>query len=352
MDDSRTALGGRAGAAKTVGSPLPQAYLTALLEGVGGRIKVRPEDFLVDELPLYEPCGEGEHVYLGIEKCRVSHGEMLSHLSRHFRVPRDSIGFAGMKDKQGVTRQLVSIQIRDDPSDLDLQHDRIHILWARRHRNKLRRGHLAGNRFAIRIREIDPLRVPTVLKVLRELEREGVPCYFGSQRFGYRLNNQVIGAALLREDWTGLLDELLGAKGSSFPEFQRERRELYGQGRFEPAAKMWTPSDRAELIAIRALVSGKSPRQACLSVGRTALTFWLSAWQSAVFNRVLDRRLEEGTVDRFLEGDVAFKHQNRAVFAVTADVLADPDTPRRLTEMEISPSGPLWGLDMVRIRSG
>ena len=142
-----------------IDNPLPQRYLTDA-PGIGGVIKVRPQDFLVEELPLYEPGGDGEHLYLRIEKSGVSHGELISCLRRHFGVPAWAIGFAGMKDKHAVTRQTVSIQLpgRDPPAG-PIKHERINVLWAERHTNKIKIGHLAGNRFSIRIREVDPLKV-------------------------------------------------------------------------------------------------------------------------------------------------------------------------------------------------
>ena len=328
-------------------NPLPQKYLTQTT-GVGGRIKVRPEDFLVDEVPLYEPEGEGEHLYLCIQKSNVSHGEMMSCLRRHFKVRERAIGFAGMKDKVGVTRQMVSIHQPAEPIDLNLPHDRMNVLWSAWHRNKLRLGHLAGNRFSIRIRDTDPLKAPLALRTLRILEREGVPNYFGSQRFGYRRNNHMLGARYLVGDWRGLLANLLGTAGAPFPEYQRERRELFDAGRYEEAAAMWSTSDRAERIASTALAGGASERDACLAVGHTALAFWVSALQSAMFNRVLDRRLEADTLTTLLEGDLAFRHDNRAVFAVTAEELATGELPQRLAAMEISPSGPMWGKAMMQ----
>jgi tRNA pseudouridine13 synthase len=329
-------------------NPLPQRYLTSE-PGIGGRIKVRPEDFLVDELPLYEPEGEGEHLYLGVQKSNVAHAELISCLRRHFNVKEEAIGFAGMKDKAGVTRQTVSIHLHDDPPNVDVDHQRIAVLWASRHRNKLRLGHLAGNRFSIRIRDVDPMAAPRALRTLRVLEQRGVPNYFGAQRFGYRRNNHLIGALLLREDWKAILRHLLGACGGAFPDYQRQRRELFDTGDFRAAAEQWTPADRSERIASMKLAAGKSERDAVLNVGPTALSFWISALQSAIFNRVLDRRIDDGAFDRLIEGDLAWKHENRAVFRVTAEELAKGEVlQERLARLEISPSGPLWGRDMLQ----
>ena len=142
-------------------NPLPRRFLTEA-EGIGGRIKVRPEDFLVNELPLYEPCGRGEHLYLQVQKTGVAHGELISKIQRHFGVSEGAIGFAGMKDKVAITGQTISVHLLADPPSVDLDDERIQVVEATRHTNKLRRGHLAGNRFSVRMREVDPLKAPVV----------------------------------------------------------------------------------------------------------------------------------------------------------------------------------------------
>ncbi|MDY7108481.1 MAG: tRNA pseudouridine(13) synthase TruD [Planctomycetota bacterium] len=328
-------------------TPLAQRYFTGE-EGIGGRLKVRAEDFIVEEIPLYEPCGEGEHLYLRVEKTDVAHAELMSCLRRQFGVTDRAIGYAGMKDKRAVTRQWVSIHLTDEPASLDIDHARVRVVAAVRHRNKLRRGHLRGNRFDIRLRDVDPDRAPRARRILERLEEIGVPGYFGSQRFGYRGNNHKLGALLLNRDWDGVLAELLGTTGSPFPEHQRRRRELFDAGRHEEARALWTPADRAELIAIKKLCTGASPRETALACGRIVLHFWTSSLMSAAFNRLLDQRIDAGTVDRLQEGDLAWKHDNRAVFAVTADELATGELAGRLARFEISPTGPLWGEGMPR----
>lgn len=330
-------------------SPLAKNHLTDA-PGVGGELKQRPEDFLVEEIPLYEPCGEGEHLYLFIEKRGVSHTEMLSCIRRHFRVHERAIGYAGMKDKVGITRQMVSVHLpgeRDADIDPTLRHDGLSVLWADRHQNKLRRGHLKGNRFSIRIRRVDPLKAPSVLSTLRTLERRGVPNYFGEQRFGYRVNNHIVGMHMLRGDFDAMLAEMLGTGGSPYPDFQQERRELFDQGRYEEAANLWSVADRAELMAMRSLASGRSPEQTCRSLDRTTRTFFANAFQSAVFNALLDARIDAGTVDALEVGDLAWKHDSRAVFSVTS--IDDPqELRRRIEAFEISPSGPLFGAETAR----
>lgn len=336
-------------AAPPLGDPLPHQRLLAV-PAAGGVIKERPEDFIVDEVPLYEPSGEGEHLYLRLQKSNVSHNELLEVLQRHYGVGERAIGFAGMKDKVGVTRQTVSIHLPGRPDGEPPKHPRLTVLWATRHQNKLRRGHLVGNRFAIRIRKVDPLRAPAVLRQLRELERSGIPDYYGFQRFGYRRNNHRLGALLLREDWDGLLGELLGVHGSPSPEHQRDRREMFHRGEHAEALPLWARGDRTERAAIGALLRGAAPQQAVMSLGRTALSFWVSALQSYIFNRVLDRRIADGLFDRLLDGDVAWKHDSRASFVVDFAAEAEASFAARTAAFELSPSGPLVGPGMLQPR--
>lgn len=329
-----------------LGDPLPHRRLLDL-PAHGGIIKARPEDFIVDEIPRYEPSGEGEHLFLRVQKTGVSHGEMVTLLQRHYGVSETAIGFAGMKDKVAVTQQTISVHLPGRPDPPPIEHPQIAIVWASRHNHKIRRGHLVGNRFSIRVRQVDPLRAPAIFKRLRELESTGIPDYYGFQRFGYRRNNHQLGLLLLRRDWEGLLAELLGASGSPFPEHQRQRRELFDAGRHVDSLALWAAGDRAERAALAALVAGAPPEAAVRAVGQTALTFWISAVQSHVFNRTLDRRIDEGLLDRLVEGDVAWKHSSRRVFVVERQDLDDPQLAERVRQFELSPSGPLPGPGMV-----
>lgn len=264
-------------------------YLTSDLPGIGGVIKERPEDFIVEEQPLYQPAGEGEHCYLFIEKTGIDTPEMIKIVSQHFGVRERDVGVAGQKDAHAVTRQLVSIHTpgKTVESFPMLQHPSLGVLWVDMHTNKLRMGHLKSNRFSIRIRGVEMTTAPQVLAIVRKLEQLGVPNRFGVQRFGSRGDNHVLG---------------------------------------------------------RAILTGESRRK--FGVGRRRL--FLNALQSAVFNEVLDRRIESGTLGSLAEGDLAWKHDSGSVFAVDAEVLGNPDTQERLDALAISPSGPMWGEKMSR----
>lgn len=330
-----------------LGDPLPQRRLIAV-PAAGGVIKERPEDFLVDEIPRYEPCGEGEHVYLRVQKTNLPHNELVTHLQRHYGVRESAIGFAGMKDKLAVTQQTVSIHLPGVEAPPPPEHPRVGVLWATRHVNKLRRGHLIGNRFAIRIRKVDPLKAPQVMRHLRSLERTGIPDYYGYQRFGYRRNNHTLGLLLLRQQWEQVLVELLGTRGSPSPSHQRARRELFDAGQHAEALGLWSRGDRAERAAVAALASGATPERAVRAISPAMLAFWVSAIQSCVFNHALDRRLDEGLLDQIIEGDVAWKHDTRRTFLAGPEEMADPEFAERVRRFELSASGPLPGPGMMR----
>lgn len=148
-------------------------------------MKLHPEDFRVDEVPGFTPTGEGEHLYLRIEKTGAATSELARALARAFAVPEASVGYAGMKDRHAVTTQWFSIHTPLDhppggalpPAELP----GVRLLEACRHRRKLRRGELAGNRFRIRLRRVSGETWPARLEALRT---GGAPNYFGPQRFG------------------------------------------------------------------------------------------------------------------------------------------------------------------------
>ncbi|MGE3109185.1 MAG: tRNA pseudouridine(13) synthase TruD [Phycisphaerales bacterium] len=331
----------------------PCVYLTADIPPVGGVIKQRPEDFFVEELPAYEPSGSGEHIYLFIEKRDISTMHAVQAIARHFGVRVADVGYAGLKDKVAVTRQLVSVHTPGKkPADFQaFEHPRIGILWADLHANKLRQGHLAGNRFVIRIRGTDLTRAVSAHRALMRLHTTGVPNRIGEQRFGNLLNNHLVGRALLLKDHQLAADLLLGPN-QRFPEMQPEARALYAAGKYDESLRALPRNSDTERRVLWSLAKGKKVHHAVYNMGLMPMRFFVTAFQSAVFNRVLDQRLGAGTLGELVEGDLAWKHDNGAVFAVDRAVLDDPTTRDRLDTIQISPSGPMWGDEMPRPADG
>ena len=248
-----------------------------------GRYKVEPEDFVVEEVAAYEPCGNGSHVWMWIEKRGISTLDMLREMGNQLGRHQKSFGIAGLKDAQSISRQWVSMDLGDERECEDLDSDYFRVLDVSRHNNKLRLGHLRGNRFHIVLRGTKDGDLEIAQQNLAELERVGVPNYFGEQRFGKRGANLQKGLEILR--------------GDVMTAARRMPRRVFG------------------------LV--------------------LSAVQSEVFNRVIAARLDRiGTV---LPGDLATLHKNGATF-----VVEDPKLDQvRADAMELSPSGPMPGPDML-----
>jgi tRNA pseudouridine13 synthase len=141
---------------------------------------------------------------------------------------------------------------------------------------------------------------------------------------------------------------LLLAPDPAHPEVNAEARRLFAAGDLAGAVHAFPRGAKAEVTVLRELLRGKDAKRAVLSIDRSMLSFYVSALQSAVFNALLDGRLASGTLARLESGDLAFKHENGAVFAVDDLVASDPGTLERLAAFEVSPTGPLWGGAMTR----
>jgi tRNA pseudouridine13 synthase len=327
--------------------PLPEApFVTADLPGTGGVIKQQPEDFFVDEQPLYQPSGEGEHIYLFVEKRGLSTLRAARIIARHFGVHVTAVGFAGLKDKRAVTRQAFSVHVPGKkPEDFPMmQHEHMGVLWVDLHTNKLRRGHLAGNRFSIKIRGTEMSKAPMAAKILARLEKYGSPNLIGDQRFGYLKRNHLIGRAMVLGDNGAVLEALLAPDDGS-RDSQAEARRAYTRGDYRSALELFYRESRTERRVLGELARGASPSRAVRSIERGETEFFLTAFQSAIFNAVLATRITSGTLGSLEAGDIAFKHDNRACFDVTTESLG-PDLQGRLDRLEVSPSGPMWGAEM------
>lgn len=264
-------------------------HLTADVPGVGGTIRERVEDFVVEEVAAYEPSGKGEHTYVRIEKHGVSTFDVINAIAAELGLSRQAIGSAGLKDTHAVARQTLSLHFADPDAVRDLEIENVEVLWVDKHRNKLRPGHLRGNHFTIRIRDVDPEAPVRARAILEALGTRGVPNAYGPQRFGNRGDNHIIGLYLVRRDEEGL-----------------RRRGIH------------RPSGRMR-------------------------RFYVNALQSALFNQVLSWRIREATMDAVILGDIAKKETTGGIFTVE-DV--DAEQPR-VEAWEISPTGPMFGYKLM-----
>lgn len=172
-------------------------YLTADLPGIGGELKQAPEDFEVEEVPAYEPCGEGDHLFLWIEKRDVPPDQLTRHIARTLGVSQGDIGMAGLKDRRATTRQYLSIPAAFEDRIGELDTERIRVLRSARHRNKLKTGHLQGNCFSILIAGVSNDALSRAEAIAARIRALGFPNYYGEQRFGQQGATLDTGLALL-----------------------------------------------------------------------------------------------------------------------------------------------------------
>jgi tRNA pseudouridine13 synthase len=243
------------------------------------------DGFVVDEVPAYLPGGTGEHLYLHIRKRGISTPEVWKRLRSAFGVKEVEIGTAGQKDARGITSQWISVPARLVEPRLTEVEARlgVELIEAKRHNNKLRLGHLRGNRFTCRLDLTSPEQgVDADVALLRAraltLATGGCPNLFGAQRFGH--------------DDRALRD---AERFLSRPRYAKTKREQ----------------------------------------------FWVSALQSAIFNVWLAARVHDGTWASAVDGDVLEKRSG-APFVCTDPVV---DAPRAACG-EVSATGPLYGRAM------
>jgi len=251
-----------------------------------GKIKCSPEDFVVEEIPAYEPTGEGTHLFLRFEKKGLTTDAAVRAITKALGIEMRDVGIAGMKDKVALTTQWVSIPAPPKQPDLEerakaLTIDNIRVLDAKRHANKLKTGHLRGNRFDIVVRDVSPDAIAGILAAMDRFGTAGVPNAFGTQRFGKEGDN----------------------------------------------------AERA-----RAWMTGKERAPGDARLRR----FHFSALQSAVFNAVLDARVADESWNQPKLGDLLKKEDTGGIFVCT-DVQADRE---RAARGELCPTGPIVGARM------
>ena len=240
--------------------------LTAPLPGTGGRLRATPDDFEVEEIPAYLPSGQGEHLFLWIEKVGLDTPEAAARIASTLGLRADDVSWAGLKDRMARTRQWLSVPARAEPAlELLATAPDLRVLQHARHENKLRAGHLRGNRFRIRIRDAE--RPEAVGPVLERLAAQGLPNAFGEQRFG-RGDTALRGRALV-------LGERLPRRPNAF------ERKLY-----------------------------------------------VSAYQALLFNRLLEHRLHAGTLRRALAGDLMRKTDSGGLFICREPPVDQPRVER------------------------
>jgi len=258
----------------------PRAYSTTVAEVATANIKKSHEDFIVSEKLGFEPTGDGEHVLLWIEKAGFNSEYLAKKIAKLAGVKPFDVGYCGMKDRQAVTRQWYSVHLPGKPAPdwRHLEGPTLKVLRAERHNKKLKRGIHEGNGFDIVLRDIQGDKA-RIESLLDQTATGGAPNYFGPQRFGKEGEN--ISNAL---NW--LLD----------------------------------------------------PRK---QGARDVRSIYLSTLRSVFFNMILGKRVEQGSWNNVLPGELVQLNGTHSFFAC--------DTPdeliaERLNRFDIHPTAPLAGM--------
>ena len=312
-------------------------YLTSEMPGIGGRIKESCDDFRVEEIPLYQPSGSGTHVYFRVTKIGLATPAAVERIARHMGVSPHDIGVAGLKDAQAITSQMMSLE-HADPARLAACEDaQMKIEVISHHTNKLRPGHLAANRFAIRIRGAGAAQVAPARAILDVLIRRGVTNYFGSQRFGARGDTAALGEALVKGDLDGFTAIFLGRAHPDDPPDCKAARDAFDTGFYARALDRWPRHYGNERRALAAYKKKGNAGRAVGAIDKRMKRLYVSAFQSAMFNEVLARRVQ--SIDSVFAGDLAQKTDTGGIFTVE-DISAEQP---RAESFQISPTGPVPG---------
>lgn len=251
---------------------------------ISGIIRTKPDDFKVNEIQNFVASGEGEHIWLHIKKIGENTDWVAGQLAKIANVKRRDVSYAGKKDRNAVTTQWFSIHLpgRVAPDWQSYLSKTISILDHQRHTKKLKRGTLAGNQFEITVRDFKG----SEIQLNKEIERislEGVPNYYGEQRFGFWNKEHAKGNNILKaEQWF--------SQGYKIKD--RNTRGMY-----------------------------------------------LSAARSWIFNHILSQRVTDHSWNRATEGDVFMLNGSQSCFY---EHLND-DLIERVNDHDLHPTGALWG---------
>ncbi|AMP92607.1 tRNA pseudouridine(13) synthase TruD [Legionella pneumophila] len=241
--------------------------------------KLFPEDFQVNELLEGQFSGEGEHIVLKIEKRGLTTEEVVKSLARLINKPIKLISYAGLKDKQALTTQWLSIHAPGEiiNSIETLEAPGWKILECTRHNKKLRPGFLSGNHFTITLRDVS--NEADLIHRIEQIKLKGVPNYFGEQRFGRDGGNLIKAEEMLVHG--------------------RKIKDKFLKGMYFSAARAW------------------------------------------LYNLILSRRVKDSSWNQPLLGDVMQLSGSNSIFVTDKNM--DEQLVKRISEKDISPASPLPG---------
>ncbi len=274
-------------------------YYCTEFEGIGGRIRVRPEDFVVEELlnpRVFRPLRSGRYQVLKL----IKKGMDTIHACRVVeRLTGARIRYFGMKDSRAVSVQYVISDRPIEEGELTRQLRLEHVGYLDR---LLGKEALFANRFTVRIRDANP-RLFYVAELLRG---EKLLNFFGYQRFGSkRPVTHLIGRELVKRRFGDAVELLLGFTTDYESRKAREARALCREGRYREALKLMPKGLDVERRVLKAILEGKGPLDALRTIPIKVRRLFVQAYQSYLFNLTLSKAIERGEdLWAVKEGDV------------------------------------------------
>ncbi|MBU0957769.1 MAG: tRNA pseudouridine(13) synthase TruD [Nanoarchaeota archaeon] len=260
-------------------------YITTS-EGTAGKIRQKPEHFIVEEIPAYPPIGTGSHLFVNITKQNQTTKQVQEDIAKQLNMNPLDISFAGMKDKHAITTQWFSINLdttkvtkAEAINKIDLMKN-IKLNSYELHDKKLKPGHLKANKFTIIISETD--KIEQAKETAKQIEKTGIPNYYGEQRFGVDNDNAEKGKQIIQD------------KLKIREKFQKK--------------------------------------------------LYLNSYQSYLCNLYLTERLNQNLINKILKGDIAKKTDTGGMF-----IVEDPITDqKRMDKKEITFTAPMFGYKMTQ----
>jgi tRNA pseudouridine13 synthase len=249
---------------------------------ISGQFKSSAEDFQVTEILGYEPIGEGEHIYLWVRKTGLNTAYLAEQIAKFTQLPLRAVTYAGRKDKHAQTEQWFSVHLpgKGEFDWTQFNEPGAEVLKSIRHNKKLRTGVLKGNLFNITLRHLSS--TSGIDERLQQIKKNGVPNYFGSQRFGNTLYDRRGGNLVLADK----------------------------------------------------MINGETIRN------RNKRSMAISALRSWLFNEILNSRLQNGCLSKPLSGDVMQLAGTNSFFCAEK---IDISISQRIEQRDIYLSAPLWG---------
>ncbi|MGE4275045.1 MAG: tRNA pseudouridine(13) synthase TruD [Candidatus Methanomethylophilaceae archaeon] len=288
-----------------------QFYLSAT-PGTGGRLKSRPEEFIVDEISDHPPIDEnGVYTITKVTSNNWETNRLIRLLARSMRISQNRIGFAGTKDKRAVTSQLMSFEAPPEMLDMVTLKD-VSFSDTYLSRRPIQIGDLIGNRFQITVRECtlesDELSQSLLGTIEAISAHRGFPNYFGVQRFGVaRPITHRVGEHIIRGDFRGAVQCYLSEPSPyERDEIRQMRQDLQKEEEFPGLIRdMPTTMSFEKMIVEHLIRRPEDYAGAIRTLPSNLQMMFIHAYQSYLFNLMLSERMRRGIgLNEPVEGDI------------------------------------------------